>query len=256
MIRHCHRAGAVAALVLTVACGGEAGQGTAAEASAPARTPRQIIFAYDRSTSITDNELGVYADLTAQSVQYLDHGDRVVAIELLQQSLTEKPDRWSLDVPKREYTDRNMASDSVTHVRILRDARDYLTRYTNPGPREGYLGTDILSTLHDVAEEAKAYPNYETTVVIFSDMMQATDEINMEGMLRMPSSDWITERKAEGRLPDLSNVCVEVVGARTDTAEGQRVKGFWQDYFTATGARFTESNYSFRPVRIPEAPCR
>ena len=46
-----------------------------------------------------------------------------------------------------------------------------------------------------------------------------------------------------------------VAGARTDTADGQRVEAFWQEYFDATGARLLDSNYSFRPVRIPESPC-
>jgi hypothetical protein len=247
---------ATLALGLLAACGGEAGQGApAAGAAEAARTPRQIIFAYDRSTSITEAELSEYQKLTGQTLDYLDHGDRVVALELLQLSLAETPDRWSEFVPTREFEGRDVQSDSVSRVRFLRDARDYLTRYTTGTGREQHLGTDILSTLHDVAQEARAFPDHETTLVIFSDMLQATDEINMEGMYRMPSADWVASRKAEGRLPDLGGVCVVVAGARTDTADGQRVKAFWQEYFDATGARLLDSNYSFRPVRIPENPC-
>jgi hypothetical protein len=246
---------AALALGLVAGCGGEAGEGAPAAGAEPARTPRQIVFAYDRSTSITESELQEYQKLTAQTLEYLDHGDRVVALELLQLSLAETPDRWSETVPVREFTNRDMQSDSVSRVRFLRDARDYLIKYTTAAGREQHLGTDILSTLHDVAEEARAYPGHETTVVIFSDMLQATDEINMEGMYRMPGADWVASRKGEGRLPDLSGVCVVVAGARTDTADGQRVKAFWQEYFDATGARLLESNYSFRPVRIPEDPC-
>jgi len=50
-------------------------------------------------------------------------------------------------------------------------------------------------------------------------------------------------------------VCIVVVGARTDTADGQRVKGFWKDYFDATGAILLDRNYSLRPVRLPEDAC-
>jgi hypothetical protein len=246
---------AALATVLVAACGGEGGQGAAADAAAPPRTPRQIIFAYDRSTSITAAELSEYEKLTDQTLDYLDHGDRIVALELLQLSLAETPDRWSERVPQREFAGRDVQSDSVSRVRFLRDARDYLTKYTNEEGREQHLGTDVLSTLFDVAEEARAFPDHETTVVIFSDMRQATDEINMEGMLRMPPADWIATRKSQGRLPDLSNVCVFVAGARTDTSDGQAVKAFWQGYFDATGARLLDSNYSYRPVRIPEDPC-
>jgi hypothetical protein len=149
-----------------------------------------------------------------------------------------------------------MSSDSVSRVRFLRDARDYLSQhYTKDEGRDNFKGTDILSTLHDVAAEARAYPDHKTTVVIFSDMRQATDEINMEGVLRMPPDGWIETRKSEGRLPDLSNVCVVVAGARTDTSDGQTVKSFWSQYFSATGAKLLDSNYAYRPVRIPEDPC-
>jgi hypothetical protein len=246
---------AALAIGLLAACGGDAGGEPAADA-APPRQAHQIIYAFDRSTSITAAELEEYKKITNQTLEYLDHGDRVVAVELLQLSLAEKPARWSQEVPKREFTDRDMSSDSVNRARFLRDARDYIGQhYAQDAGRENFLGTDILSTLHDIAAEARAYPDHKTMAVIFSDMRQANDEINMEGMLRMPPADWISKRKAEGRLPDLSNVCVVVAGARTDTSDGQAVKAFWQEYFTATGATLLDANYSYRPVRIPEDPC-
>jgi len=246
-------AGALAS-VLLAGCGSQEGQGSPASA-AEARTPHHLVFVYDRSTSITTQELSVYRSLTEQSLEFLDHGDRIAAVELLQLSLSEAPDRWGEQVPVKEFAELGLQRDSVSRVRFLRDARDYLRRYTDPEDRDGYLGTDILSTMFDVAEETRAFPGHETTVVIFSDMLQAAEEINMEGMMRMPPADWVERRKAEGRLPDLSGVCIVVVGARTDTADGQRVKGFWQDYFDATGAILLDRNYSLRPVRLPEDAC-
>jgi hypothetical protein len=186
----------------------------------------------------------------------MDHGDRVAAIELLQRSLAESPDRWAQRVPEREMGGRTPQRDSVSRVRFLRDARDYLTKYTDPEGRDGYLGTDILSTLYDIAEEARAYPGSETTLVIFSDMLQATSDINMEGAARVPPDDWIESRRLDGRLPDLSGVCVVVVGARVDTPDAQLVKVFWKRYFSATGAVLLDRNYSLRPVRLPREPCR
>jgi hypothetical protein len=46
-----------------------------------------------------------------------------------------------------------------------------------------------------------------------------------------------------------------VVGARTDTQAGQRVKSFWEDYFAATNGRLSDRNYSYRPVQIAADPC-
>lgn len=249
-------AGAMLAVVLlaTAGCGG--GDEAPPEGGVDGdRTPRQIVLVFDRSTSITLEELQLYDRLAAQKLQELAHGDRVAAIELLQLSLDESPERWSQRVPEREFQDRVMQRDSVSLARFVQDARDYMRRFTAPEDRDNFLGTDILSTFFDVAEEVRAFPNHRTTVVVFSDMMQATDEINMEGLIRMPPASWVSERTSQGRLPDLSGACIVVVGARTDTAAGQRVKDFWEEYFEATGATFHDRNYSYRPVQIPADPC-
>jgi hypothetical protein len=62
-------------------------------------------------------------------------------------------------VPEREFQNRVMQRDSVSRARFLQDARDYLRRYTDPEGRENFMGTDILSTLFDVAEEIRAFPD-------------------------------------------------------------------------------------------------
>jgi hypothetical protein len=242
------------AALLVLAAAGCGGDGSAAQAE-PERAPHQVILVYDRSTSITPEELAVYQQLTSRKLNHLGHGDRVAAIELLQLSLDESPTRWAQRVPDREFQNRAMQRDSVTLARFIQDARDYLRSYTDPERQGDYLGTDILSTLHDVAEDVRAHPDHRTTVVLFSDMLQATQEMNMEGLIRMPPPDWVQARASEGRLPDLSGACIVVVGARTDTSAGQRVKAFWEEYFEATGATLLERNYAYRPVEIPGNPC-
>jgi len=243
-----------AVLLATTGCGG----GDAAPAAGGVdadRAPRQLVLVFDRSTSITTEELELYDRLAAQKLQELGHGDRVAGIELLQLSLDESPQRWAQRVPEREFQNRVMERDSVSLARFVQDARDYMRRFTDPADRDNFLGTDILSTLHDVAEEVRAFPDHSATVVLFSDMLQATQEMNMEGLIRMPPANWVSQRAAQGRLPDLSGACIVVVGARTDTAAGQQVKDFWEEYFEATGAILHDRNYSYRPVQIPRDPC-
>jgi len=242
----------LAAALLLPACSGSNDDAPLPEAD---REPRQVIFVYDRSTSITADELDMYQRLTAQKLNELTHGDRVAAVELLQLSLAESPMRWAQGVPEREFQNRVMQRDSVSRARFLQDARDYLRRFTDPAGRDNFLGTDILSTLFDVAEEIRAYPGHRSTVILFSDMLQATDEMNMEGLIRMPPANWIQNRASQGRLPDFGGACFVVVGARTDTQAGQVVKDFWQEYFEATNGVINEQNYSYRPVRVPENPC-
>jgi hypothetical protein len=242
----------LAAALLLPACSGGNSNAPLPEAD---REPRQVIFVYDRSTSITPEELDMYQRLTSQKLNELTHGDRVAAIELLQLSLDESPMRWAQDIPEREFQNRAMQRDSVSRVRFLQDARDYLRRFTDPAGRDNFLGTDILSTLFDVAEEIRAFPGHRTTVILFSDMLQATQEMNMEGLIRMPPPTWVRDRASQGRLPDFGGACIVVVGARTDTQAGQVVKDFWQEYFAATNGRLSEQNYSYRPVRVAENPC-
>lgn len=216
---------------------------------------QQLIVLYDRSSSIQDHELQHYRELTNGIVGELGHGDRLVAMELLQLSLAEAPRRWAQDVPEREFADRAMSRDSVTLARFLTDVRDYLTGFTEVSEREEMLGTDILSTLQNAGDEVRSYPGYRTVLVILSDMLHATGDLNMEGLQRMPSADWVRRASSEGRLPDLSGVCVLVAGARVDTQEAQRVKAFWMEYFQATGATLLDRNYGYRPPRLVPESC-
>lgn len=245
---------ALLAPVATAACGGGSPKARAA-AKPEDRTPELVIFVYDRSTSIRDSQLELARQLTDRRLESLHFGDRIAALQLLQRSLAEPPKRWSQRVPKREYPGKNVASDSVARVRFVHDAQAYLSSYSDTANRQHIDGTDILSTLHDVSEELRAYPNTKAILYLFSDMLQSNGDIDMEGLRRMPPKGWIDRAASDGRLPDLRGLCVVVVGARVDTESGQRVKDFWDDYFRKTGAELLDSNYGLRPVRLPEEPC-
>jgi hypothetical protein len=214
-----------------------------------------VVFVYDRSTSIPDHTLSLARELTNGRIDQLDHGDRIAALRVLQLSLAEPPQRWSQMVPERQWEDQEIARDSVQRARFLRDAQDYLASYSDSTGRGGITGTDVFSTLHDVGEELRAFEDHEATLYIFSDMLQSTPAIEMEGLRRMPGTHWVKETYAKGMLPDLEGLCVVVVGARVDTDQGQRVKRFWTEYFEVTGATLLDRNYTLRPVRLPERPC-
>lgn len=234
-----------------VACGGA----PAADTAVPAEPSELVIFVYDRSMSIPDHQLELARQLTDERLNHMSHDDRIAGMQLLQLSLAEPPERWSQPIPEREVEGFEVTRDSVALVRFLRDAKILLRRFSEPAGREGIGGTDILSTLHDVAEEVRPYRDHEATLYLFSDMLQSNREIEMEGLRRMPPDDWIENAEASGQLPDLSGVCVVVVGARVDTPAAQRVKSFWEEYFEATGATLYDRNYMLRPVRLPVEPC-
>ncbi|TFG62336.1 MAG: hypothetical protein E4H28_07775 [Gemmatimonadales bacterium] len=219
------------------------------------RPPQLVVFAYDRSTSISGNQLEIARQLTNERVRKLDHGDRIAAHQLLQLSLEEPPLRWSQDVPAREFQDQALSRDSISRTRFLQDAQDYLIACTDSLERGSINGTDILSTLHDIAADLRAARGRQSMLYIFSDMLQSTRTIEMEGLRAMPPDNWVLREKAAGTLPDHTGLCVVVVGARVDTNASQRVKRFWKEYFEATGARLDDVNYTLRPVTLPEYPC-
>jgi len=237
--------------IMSAACTG----GTAADKE-DVSGPRQIVlFVFDRSTSIEDYQLELAQQLTNDRISALRHGDHIAAFQVLQLSLAEAPRRWSQAVPKREFVDREIARDSITLARFLRDAKDYLRPYSQPADRDNITGTDLLSTLHDVGEEIRAHPEHAPTLYLYSDMLQSNRMIDMEGLRRMPRAGWAEAAAVNGMLPDLRGLCVVVVGARIDTESAQRVKKFWIDYFEATGATLSGENYMHRPVNVPSGPC-
>lgn len=242
------------AAVLVGGCRQLDGSGHGGSASGE-REPELLIFVFDRSTSVQEHELEHARNLTRERIGRLEHGDRIVAIELLQHSLAEEARRWSQQVPERRYPDLRVRRDSVAGARFIRDARDYIAQFSNHEDRDHIHGTDILSTLHLVAAELQAYPEYRPTLVLYSDMLQANREMNMEGLVRMPPQNWVHTQASRGLLPDLSGLCVVVAGARNDTRASQIVKDFWREYFEETGGLLDDRNYGYRPVQIPERPC-
>ena len=220
----------------------------AAEAT---RVPEAVMFMYDRSGSIQVHQLEHAHSLVSERVGRLTHGDHIAAIQVLQRSVTEVPLRWSQAIPARERDDLVLAGDSISRERFVRDAVTYLENFVDPTGREEIQGTDVISTLHDVAEEFRPLRGTRKTLVIFSDMLQSTPEIEMEGGRRMPESRWVFDAAGKGILPDLAGICVVVVGGRIDTALGQSVKAFWKQYFDAAGATLYDRNYSYRPVQLP-----
>jgi hypothetical protein len=237
--------------IISAACTG----GTAADKEEVSGPRELTLFVFDRSTSIEDYQLELAQQLSNGRISTLRHGDRIAAFQVLQLSLAEPPRRWSQAVPVRAFDNMEVARDSITLARFLRDAKDYLKPFSQPAERDNITGTDLLSTLHDVGEEIRAHPEHAPTLYLFSDMLQSNRMIDMEGLRRMPRDGWAKTAAANGMLPDLRGLCVVVVGARVDTEASQRVKKFWVDYFEATGATLSDENYQHRPVTLPSAPC-
>lgn len=243
-----------AVTLLLSGCG--SGESANAAAAAGEDESELVIFVFDRSTSISSDQLVRAEALTRDRLRILDAGDRIAAMQLLQLSLAEPPRRWSQSVPEGSDRGGSARQDSLLRVRFLRDAGDYLAQFADTAGRDAINGTDILATLHDVGEELRVREGGGATLYLFSDMRQSNRVIDMEGLRKMPPDGWIREQASAGTLPDLNGLCVVVVGARVDTEASQAVRQFWAEYFEATGAELRPGNYMYRPPALPERPCR
>jgi hypothetical protein len=182
--------------LMSAACTG----GTAADKEDESGPSQLALFVFDRSTSIEDYQLELAQQLTNDRLSALRHGDHIAAFQVLQLSLAEPPRRWSQAVPTREFDDMEIARDSITLARFLRDAKDYLRPFSQPADRDNITGTDLLSTLHDVGEEIRAHPQHAPTLYLFSDMLQSNRMIDMEGPVEPHDRHGGAPPNAQGRL--------------------------------------------------------
>jgi len=118
-------------------------------------------------------------------------------------------------------------------------------------------GTDILGALHAAAAR---FPNDTTgrrVLVIFSDMIQESPELDIHSLARSGEAGakvLVEQVSAAGRVPPLAGIQVLIVGAgETGTPQGddaayfRAVRSFWKQLFDRAGASFdAKRHYGYR----------
>jgi len=85
--------------------------------------------------------------------------------------------------------------------------------------------------------------NRDTTLVLLSDMIQATRTASFQDLAGIPNEAWLKHIIANNLVPHLSKVCVTIAGADSSTQVGAARHDFWQRYFFAAGANFDQVRY-------------
>jgi hypothetical protein len=208
----------------------------------PQLQPQQYIVAIDVSGSRTPSQMKEERLVTEGLIERMNPGDRIILIESYRSDV-DSAGQWQDSIPAQRIPGTMTGRDhrNVDQFRVV--ATQMASTFFAP-PAEGkVMSTDLFHTLARAADYAKAANGRMTTVVLLSDMLQSTSDVNMEKAGGVPSDKWIDVRKADRRLPDLAGVCVFVVGADQTTAQGARVRRFWTRYFDAAGATFRPENY-------------
>lgn len=149
-----------------------------------------------------------------------------------------------------------------TRARFIEEVDSFLGQSLSEPPSE--CRSDVLGAFSKASTTFSAPPEGLSSaskhLVLFSDMIQATDEMTFrvrDGFdLADPDAvtEFIKERRASGLLPSLSGASVYVfapglqVGVQLSPERQQLIQTFWTKYVTAAGGRI--ASYGPQP-RLP-----
>ena len=242
---------AVAALFLVASACGRAG---AKQKSAVPRVATQYIVGIDISGSRTGSQLHDEEEVIQKLIQHMGWGDRLILIETYRTGV-DSAGQWQDSLPVPRDAERLTGRDrsSLEQFRIV--ASQMASTFFDTKKSKQIKSTDLFHTLTRAADYATAANGRRTTVLLLSDMLQSTKEVDMEQAGGVPDDSWIDSRNADGRLPALDGVCVFVVGADPTSSKGVKVRRFWQHYFNTTHADFAPDNYRNMVADAAEIRC-
>lgn len=235
----------LAVAMMLAACGSDAKKSEATEAVPPrvAAAAKQVVVAVDLSSSLTDQERTSNRNLLSTLASSMGYGDRLVLVQAHAKGVRDDAVVTSVEMPPAKNPNRPLGKDKSALSMAHQTADIYIGSMFKRTPTNG---TDLIATLHTAAERVRDGGGRLTTLIILSDMLQCTRDFCMERPGSVPSTNWIAAQSHEGLVPDLSGVCVSVVGADATTSHGVRVRTFWESYFRAAGANLARERYFHR----------
>ena len=145
---------------------------------------------------------------------------------------------------------------NVSNVRLdrqKRNARETVETFLKEG--KSSARTDLLGAFQVAdkivnGEKCKGMPR--KVLVVFSDMVQESAKLNFvtDQLTSDSATKLVDAERQAGRLPNLKDVDVWVVGATAATQGGldseriNRIQDFWLHYFAQAGARIDKGRYA------------
>lgn len=209
-------------------------------AAAPPVVARRYIVGVDVSSSQTPTRREEARALVNDLVGRLSFGDELAIVETYRAG-SDSAGQWVTRAPPARRPNAPNANDRKQLARFRERTRNLADGFFTPDPAHPVNTTDLLGMLQRVSDYARE--GRPTTLLIVSDMLNSTPELNMERGRGVPEARWIATRKAQNRLPGLGGVCVFVSGADVASERGVRVREFWGQYFEAAGASLAAANY-------------
>jgi len=173
----------------------------------------------------------------------LTFGDHIVLVQMFQSSTDlVRQVRDSINPLKNSpYATAREARQLDALKRTVR--LRFAVSYTDTVGQKLITSTDILGFLRRASDYARSGTRIPTTVVLLSDMLHSTTDLDMERRGGIKDATWIERQRSMGLIPDLGGVCIVAVGGEVTTPRGVSVQRFWTAYFQAAGAEFSVQNY-------------
>ena len=200
---------------------------------------RQYLVVVDNSLSRNEDTLTQDKEFLKAMIQNLCLGDEIVLQQVHYNGPHDDAKHWSQTMPIPASSDSVSQDERDRLAETIDAVKEIAPRYFNSNHGQSVLHTDLFATLKDAGEFAGDGGNRSRIILLLSDMLQSADGIEMQRLARMPPRDWIERERRMGNLPSFNGACVYVVGGD----QSPKVRKFWKDYFTATGASLTDKNY-------------
>jgi hypothetical protein len=230
-------------------------EGTVEGAPAPPAAPKHYIVLLDLSLSRTEANREEGAQFISRLSKGLNFGDHITVLQVQELGLNDHPKHWSDDMPSQ--TDPNFVSsyDRKMLEAEQENVQSAVKSLSTVSEGAQLVHTDLFTTLGLAGDYKQDYSGRLTTLIVLSDMLQSAEGIEMDHAKQMPPPRWILQQRQIGLLPNFTGACVLVVGADGVTPSGVKVRDFWRNYFTATGANLPVSNYRARPPLTDQVFC-
>jgi hypothetical protein len=240
-----------ASCLLLAAC--TLGACAAAEMSNVTTRARHWIVIVDLSASLKPSQLQESRNFVQALSSAARNGDAVTLFRVYERGLADENFQWDSNIRAAADPLKPRASDSLA----LKDFSDELmavsTVLFDPKIEGSLRGTDIFASLFRAADVAASDPRRRNIVILVSDMVQSTKELDMER--HIPDASWVSNAAEKQMLPRLHGVCVSAFGVDVMTPRGRQAREFWKRYLTAAGADFREANYRNYAVSPDQLVC-
>jgi hypothetical protein len=211
--------------------------------SKPPLGSRQYTVLLDSSVSRPEHMIHEGQRFIDLLVDQMNYGDRLIVLQMYEAGVNDV--KSQLDFTINKSNDVTSLEEQERLAGARKGVKDALALFFQNALKKPVIHTDILTTLSIASEEMS--PKGHNCLILLSDMLQSSKELEFEHLRRMPSSDWVDKQSQEGLVRPLRGSSVVVVGADPSTHEGVVVRDFWKRYFSEANALLDSQNYRTTP---------